>query len=145
MKPILVGESNPLSSDPADALVPYPDGCAGHRLAVSIFGMSRKAYMDSFDRINLCMGDWSQFPARLTAAALKIKYDRIVLLGSRVASAFGLNFEPFTFAQGSSIKMLILPHPSGLSRLWNNPNNIKLCRELIKSMCPELELSDDKD
>ncbi len=69
-KPLIVGESNPYGADPQFALYPAPDGCSGHRLCCLILGMHRAAYMESFERVNLCAGKWSAPAARNMAREL---------------------------------------------------------------------------
>ena len=133
-KIMIVGESNPWGSGPGYELYPYPDGCAGHRLCVKIFGMSRKAYLDTFDRCNLCVGKWSIKEARIAAANLAGR--RLILCGSKVCSAAGLPFEPFQIVQGGNV--LLLPHPSGLCRLWGIAGAIQTAREKLREFAPEL-------
>src|SRR4051812_7918019 len=56
MKPIIIGLSNPHSSDPRDALAPYPLSSSGHRLwkmANNISPSVGRVYCQVFDRRNL--------------------------------------------------------------------------------------------
>jgi hypothetical protein len=138
MKPLLVGESNPYQADPYYALYPAPDGCAGHRLCCLILGMRRQHYLDEFERVNLCAGKWSIREARARASDLQKQYDRLILLGSKVASAFGCKFTPFQVMYSESATLLVLPHPSGLCRLWSQPNAIFSARVAVLSLAPEL-------
>ena len=150
MKPLLVGESNPYSDDPRFALYPYPSNSAGARLA-RILGMARSEYLRVFDRVNLSGlipgrgSSWSVRNARV--AASKLGHPVRVLLGARVAAAHGIAFRPFSagvshgvvclrmkadaakfggqsascLEGGGCISYLVLPHPSGRSRLWSVP------------------------
>lgn len=131
MKPLLVGEANPYGADPEFALYPAPDGSAGHRLATKILGLSRKDYLERFDRVNLCPQRWAMKEARANARAILAQTESrpVVLFGAKVASAFGLNYDPFTTRTVASparpyacFPLIILPHPSGLSRGWD-PNH----------------------
>lgn len=139
MKPLLVGEANPYGVDPRYALFPHPRNSAGYRLARMIMAMpSKQAYLDSFDRVNLCPQKWSVPVARDRAREIQAERERthIVLLGSKVATAFGFAYEPFKVAQaGSRMEPLktfvILPHPSGLCRLWHEPNAFERAREAL--------------
>ncbi len=141
-KPLLVGESNPYGSDPRYALYPSPSGCAGYNLARKILGMTEDDYLESFDRANLCVGKWSVPPARRAANLIKTLRPRCILLGAKVNLAFGMAFVPFVSAieerQGVSVQMLVLPHPSGLCRLWHNPSFVERARRAVLKMCPEL-------
>lgn len=87
-------------------------------------------------------GKGSRFPlpeARGRAAALLLsvragfEFDgsdvaaarRVVLVGRRVASAFGLERRPFyewlPLNEIADLPAVIVPHPSGVSRVWNDP------------------------
>lgn len=138
-KPILVGESNPYGADPYYALYPSPDGSAGWRLCCLIFRMHRKDYLESFERVNLCAGPWRVREAREKASELAVREGaRLVLCGSKVCSAFGLPFQPFhEVEQQGGGRMLILPHPSGLCRLWTH-EAFKTARRVVVELAPEL-------
>ncbi len=128
-KPLLVGESNPYGSDPCYALYPAPDGCSGHRLAVLILGMSRQSYLESFDRINLVSGPWRIREARESASTLIGR--RLILLGAKVCSAFGVAFTPFMVGDAG----LVLPHPSGLNRMWQEKGSVERARKAVRLFC----------
>lgn len=133
---MLVGESNPYGGDPDFALYPAPDGCSGHRLCCLILGMRRSDYMREFSRRNLCDGPWHISEARQHAVHLLREGAedgrRFILLGSKVASAWGLPFRPFEVEDG----MVLLPHPSGLCRLWNEPGAFLRARALVAREIP---------
>lgn len=136
-RPLLVGESNPYGGDPRYALYPAPDGCSGHRLCCSILGMRRADYLMAFERANLCVGKWSLRTARVRAGELRTWPAPLILLGAKVARAFEFNpFEPFTVADSG--KTLVLPHPSGLCRLWDHPGAIHRARLLVSEVCSDL-------
>ncbi len=137
-KPLIVGEMNPYGADPYYALYPAPDGCSGHRLCSLILGMHRKTYLESFDRVNLCDGKWSMPAARKRAQELFTYKGKIIALGAKVARAFEFNpFEPFVI----SSHILVLPHPSGLCRLWHEPGAFEKARLRVAELCPELMAS----
>lgn len=139
-KPILVGESNPYGADPQFALYPAPDGCSGHRLATLILGMSRRDYLDSFDRVNLCAGSWSLKLAREKVCELRRGDSRrFILCGSKVCQAFGRTFAPFSSGWHGGDQVAVLPHPSGLCRLWNQqPKAFTEARRAVLAVAPEL-------
>jgi hypothetical protein len=131
-----VGESNPWGSDPHFALYPAPNGSAGHRLCRAILGIARATYLEVFTRVNLCDGGWSTRAARRRASEMRAESaerDRLVLLGARVAAAFDLPFRPFeTFGEDA----LVLPHPSGRCRIWNDPDSIARARIALRQFLP---------
>jgi hypothetical protein len=135
-KPLLVGEDNPLSRDPRHALYPYPKHHAGGRLALAIMGLTVMEYLRKFDRVNLCKKKWSIKEARGTATYLleRRDLDRVVLLGAKVCAAFGFEFEPFRSWKTpcGSRRYVILPHPSGRCRIWNDPDSIERARAAMR-------------
>jgi hypothetical protein len=138
-KPIIVGESNPYGGDDTYALYPAPDGCSGHRLCCLILAMSRRDYLDSFERVNLLRGKWGVPMARRAADDLSgTPNKRFILLGSKVAAAFGLSFVPFGSASWRGSGFAMLPHPSGRCRLWAGPNAIQSARRAVLALAPEL-------
>ena len=142
---LLVGESNPYGADPDFALYPSPEGSAGWRLCVDILGMQRSRYLATFARVNLCAGRWSIREARARAADLRATAGNIVLLGSKVAAAFGYAFDPFSFrVEVAAVyplvvprQVAILPHPSGRCRLWNEPDAVANARRAVAMVCAE--------
>jgi hypothetical protein len=135
MKPLLVGESNPYGANPEFALYPAPRGCSGDRLCRLVLRMDPDAYLDAFERVNLCAGKWSMKAARARAGELLASRAAgvTVLLGARVCNAFGLAFVPFSVVPGGDQVVAILPHPSGLSRAWNEPGAYDRARSVLIS------------
>lgn len=135
---LLVGECNPYQEKERArfALYPYPERSAGGRLCRVILGLEPRAYLAAYHRANLCSGSWSIPAARRRAQELMQEFyapDRelpIVLLGAKVAEAFGQRFEPFTHS--STGPFVLLPHPSGLSRLWNESGTFERARALLR-------------
>lgn len=150
MKPLLVGESNPLNIDPKYALYPQPEGCSGWRLCYKVLGLSERDYLLNYDRANLLQlayeQKWSMPAAR--EAANKLRANIIlsgvavggadlpvfVLLGYHVACAFGYsNQEPFTIeVEAGRLRLVFLPHPSGLNRVWRAPEAYDRAREVMR-------------
>lgn len=143
-RPVLVGEANPYGGDPYYALYPSPDGCSGHRLCCIVLGMSRAAYLRTFERVNLCPHEWDRLEAERRAEELRQPYGRYILLGAKVSRAFGLEYTPFSsalrvgYASGFTTSYLVLPHPSGLCRLWNEPGAFGRAREAVGEFLPEI-------
>jgi hypothetical protein len=138
MKPLLVGEANPYGGDPYYALYPAPDGCSGHRLCCLILGMARHDYLEVFDRINLCPHRWNMREARQRAETIWTgeQAPRVILCGSKVATAWQVPFVPFEISEGGTV--LVLPHPSGLCRLWAQRDSFRRARTAVKMLCPEI-------
>lgn len=138
--PLLVGEINPYGADPRYALYPLPPSSAGGRLCTRVLGLRRRSYLERFERQNLCTGKWSARSARDRARWLveSTPARPFVLLGAKVASAFGLAFEPFENARLSApageLPFVMLPHPSGRCRLWNEPGSVERAREALHSV-----------
>lgn len=134
-RPILVGEANPYGGDPRYALYPEPERSAGGRLCRLILQLEVRDYLFRYDRRNLCTEKWSERGARAAATQImSLSNGRvIVLLGSRVARAFEVEFQPFTVLnQGGSSRFVVLPHPSGLSRLWNRIGAVDDARRALR-------------
>jgi hypothetical protein len=132
MKPLLVGETNPYGGDAEFALYPSPPGCTGHRLCHLIFQMDSDDYMERFDRANLCVGKWSTTTARAGAASLTVSHSTLVLLGRKVTSAFDMSDKPaFSIVRGVKT-FIILPHPSGLNRMWGEPGAFDRARAVLR-------------
>ena len=149
MKPLIVGEANPYQTDPRlaqhYAMYPYPPRCAGWRLCHKVMQLEEDEYLRRFDRVNLCNGDWRVFEARRKADDVSRGPDSeraYVLCGARVASTFAFilnrdDFKPFTRHQEVNYdnrprSYVIIPHPSGLSRAWNEPGAFERARAVLR-------------
>ena len=150
----LVGEQNPYSRDPRTALHFIPANGSGNRLR-RILGMRRWDYLRSFERRNLVQGErWSFRAARRGVQALMHEVedsDVVVLLGQRVYTAWGLlDWRPFRNLEACTsnnpddadavafFTIVTLPHPSGLSRVWNDPESKRRARDVLVSAAPHL-------
>jgi hypothetical protein len=132
MKPLLVGEANPYGGDPYYALYPAPEGCAGWRLCTKVMGLSITEYLSRFERVNLCHRDWKMKEARQRANQLRDEQigtgRTIVMCGAKVTRAFMYPYVPFDW-HGNYV---CLPHPSGLSRAWNEPGAHERARDVLR-------------
>lgn len=131
-RPLIVGEMNPLGGRDAFALFPVPRSRSGGRLA-TFLGLSDEEYLRRFDRANLCRGAWSDRAARATARRLSAApRPAYVLLGEKVCAAFGVDYAPFTVDERpGGGTFAVLPHPSGLNRMWNAPDSTDLARATV--------------
>lgn len=94
----------------------------------------RKYYrMNVFESIQ----EWDADEARVWAALFCSMANRpttAILCGAKVHAAFGLVMRrPFEVVRRGYIQLVLMPHPSGLNRWWNDPANVELAkRELSK-------------
>lgn len=142
LRPVtLVGEVNPYGTDPRYALYCEPRTSAGGRLRM-LLGLRRRTYM-ALRREDLCSGSWDVRQARVRAKAIEDELRPVVvLLGRKVAKAFGMaTREAFTLAaccSDSPTKFVLLPHPSGLCREWNDPSAVTRARALLEFAAPDV-------
>jgi len=129
VKPLIIGESNPYSDDPRCALLPWPRGATGDRLR-EILGLTDKEYLRAFDRRNLLVGaGWSAPRARSAADLILLNLTfqprpALILLGRKVSAAFGFRDARLPGEAppaGPLPRVVLLPHPSGRCRAWNDP------------------------
>lgn len=135
-RPLLVGEVNPHGVDPRMALFPLPKSGAGGRLC-RILGLTVTEYIREFDRVNLCLGEWDEEYAEVHAKVLHEELtdtNRVaVLLGNKVMTAFlGRNGqEPFSSYRMNGYTVVVLPHPSGRCRVWNERSSKEKARKAV--------------
>lgn len=145
---LFVGEDNPLSVDPQDALYPYPPRCAGERLCNHILELPVANYLACW-RTNLCTGRWNATAARDRANNLLVplaEWRTVILLGKKVAQAFGFGGEPFetrnymnpTTGSEHIWEVIYLPHPSGRNLVWNSATVRANARMLLQKKLPQL-------
>lgn len=141
MEVVLVGEMNPYGMDPKYALFDLPKNAAGYRLRTRVLQVERRTYF-GFKRHNLCVGKWSKADARREAGRLYLEvYDSrrvgavFVLLGRKVSDAFGwMAQDPFT----RDGRIVFLPHPSGLCRLWNTEGAYDRAQAVLREAAPDV-------
>lgn len=126
MKTLLVGEVRPEGYrgdlDPRDV------GSAGERMC-TILGLTIEEYLDRFDRVNLCRKVWDKDAAWVEAARVEAeRRAKIVLLGRKVQAAFDMDDAPLFSTWG---RYVLLPHPSGKCRVWNDEKNFIIARMLV--------------
>lgn len=157
-RPTFVGEVNPYGSDPGYALYPRPVNSSGWRLCHAVLGVSEEEYLTRTKRLNLCYGEWDR--VRAQSAARGLVYEQgllldlrnglaprvMVLLGAKVCKAFGAFFVPFSYNDAADalgpiagvdiprgrLTVVVLPHPSGLSRAWNQHGSMALAKLTLK-------------
>lgn len=79
--------------------------------------------------------------ARLAAAVMlgSLVGRRVVLLGRSVVAAFGFRFGEWMAwgsapAGGGEVWWSALPHPSGVSRWWNDRGNVERARGFMRAL-----------
>lgn len=135
VKPLLVGENNPLSALPRWALYPWPPNSAGARLCAHL-GMTVEQYLGAFERTNLfdvAPARWRIADARQAAGLILTAFDSrtVIMLGARVAAAFNMEHVPLWGARAESRRVFVrFPHPSGRCRVWNDRRAVRRARGL---------------
>ena len=134
---LLVGECNPYGADPFFALYHLPRNASGNRLREHL-GLTDVEY-HKLDKVNLCTGKWSLPKAREHAFALidAGNYNVMVLLGRKVRDAFG-DPPPFEWGSARGVKLVGLPHPSGLNRAWLEPDARAQAVAVLTEVAPDV-------
>ncbi len=145
MAPIFIGEANPYGAHPRYALGDEPATSAGGRLRRKILGVRSATYL-ACERLNLCPTVWNREQARVRAARLldTRSGEVLILLGRKVADAFGLSDVP-AFGTRQLIggpKCVVLPHPSGRNAAMWSAEGIRRARTAIRAACPEFPLGE---
>lgn len=64
---------------------------------------------------------------------LRGSWTRYVLLGKKVADAFDVKGEPLQTVKHGVKAFFLLPHPSGINRWWNEPDNVAAASEKLSN------------
>jgi hypothetical protein len=110
-------------------------------------GLRPETYITAFGRANLLAEPrWSAPAARAAAERLAEHHPGtpLVLLGARVAAAFGFPYAPAPRSttwtgDDPSINyriVIVLPHPSGRCRAWSNPAVVSEARRVLRGALP---------
>lgn len=144
MKIVLVGEAPNRTGDPSRPLM----GRIGKRIA-DLCNLGIKDYSRAFELRNLLArwpgrsGKGSEFPfaqAKAAAATLRLgkRKAKFVLLGSRLAKAAGMDSIPkFDPARIGKSIVIVVPHPSGINRWWNDRRNVWQARKFFAALASE--------
>lgn len=146
---LLVGQAPSRDSDPNDPLM----GRSGGRL-MDLFDLPPSLYRDYFERVNLL----EEFPGKAgkgdlfdrvfaVQSAAKITIDLalfprpfVLLLGNKVATAFGRERPIFRRFAIHGTRAYVVPHPSGINLWWNDPKNVRRAKRFFKRLKKELPL-----
>lgn len=129
----IVGEAPGPNTSPDLPMFPLPSRSAGGRL-LGYARISPADYLGRLARRNLFpeLADWSVPAARGRSFELlwwlrnmRPRIRRVLLLGGRVAAAFGVEefWRPRRLHR--DLTLVAIPHPSGRNRLYNDP---EICR-----------------
>ena len=140
---LLVGQAPSRYGDPDK---PF-DGRSGKRLA-ELAGVDQlESVMDMMNLINEWPGKngkGDDFPfeeASQAAANADVGgYDLVILAGRSVARAFGHGKRPYLeifFDDDREVEMMVFPHPSGVSRWWNDEGNVRRARHALTEVLAE--------
>jgi uracil-DNA glycosylase len=146
LKPLLIGQAPGPETDPWLPL----SGRSGARLA-RLCRIDLDEFLAAFDRVNLIgrfpgkAGKGDGFPlqiARRRALALSRGFGgrTVVLLGGNVSAAFCVAPAPLLrWRRGAlgAARLAIAPHPSGISRWWNEPENVRAATRFFRRLARE--------
>lgn len=57
-----------------------------------------------------------------------------MLLGRRVAAAFGVSAPYFSVARVAGAAVVVVPHPSGVNHWYNEPENVARMRRFMRAL-----------
>jgi hypothetical protein len=131
MTTVLLGMNNP---DPDDAFAPYKKGSSGHRLVKMIdeylasedidAKCNPELFMRVFKRVNMLNEfDWNldRAIARRQEVLTDIYQHKIVIFGDQTHRALGFPKAKYcVWSSFAGSRYVSLPHPSGLTRAFNN-------------------------
>jgi len=141
MKPLIVGEA-PSKNEVTERPI---EGRIGVRLA-SMAGLTLPEFLATFDRVNLLHVrqdtvthgfTFDYVAATQSAALIKRTFQPnqiVLLLGRRAAWTFGLGGEYFIQHAIHGAEVRIVPHPSGINRWWNSPENVRQMNTFMKTI-----------
>lgn len=145
MKPLIIGEAPSKNEYPPTPIA----GRIGRRLA-DMAGLTFEDFLEKFERVNLLAVrqdtaekgfefdlEYAKTSAMLLSMTLRLR-PAVILLGRRVAKAFDLKDDYFAPLTINGAPAWIVPHPSGVSRWWNDPENEEKMRtfmiELVRGL-----------
>ncbi len=153
-RPILIGQA-PNKNEPGEPLSPDNPSWSGARLA-RMAGLTADQFRESFFRINILyepvpsfkVNDITRFEARKLYRSFRVN-DRVILLGSAVQKAFAGFLPAMDPIPGQevilagntrntlyrlNIEYFVIPHPSGVNRIYNDPTNVRIVGEFLRKI-----------
>lgn len=140
---ILVGEApsrESIASRPSLALTG-----SSERNLCRIAGWGWLAYLKRTSRYNLFLDPQPRWDARAaqeraSAMGAELEGRRVILLGQKVAAAFGLaGYPSYTWLELDPERpgyadVALMPHPSGRNRAWNDPAERARARAFLEGL-----------
>lgn len=152
MKPLVVGEApskNEVTERPLE-------GRVGRRLA-DLCGLTLPEFLEQFERVNLLhvrqdtrekgfefddVEAWRE-AGILRAQGAFMQPRTVLLLGKRVARAFGCPTEYFARWWIDRAEAFVVPHPSGINRWWNDHANVDKAARFMRGIVAENAVAKD--
>lgn len=153
-KPVLLGMNSPQSADPEKALWPWNYACTGGRLLKMMqdeferpsngggYYFAPEWFVGGFERINVL--NKTKWDRGLARAAAPLVYERLI---GRVVVVCGLevqrvmDFQLLPWLKWNSyrdeVRYCMIPHPSGLTRWYNNEENRRSVGKLLLGLYGE--------
>lgn len=142
---LIVGQGPSKDGDPTNPL----QGRIGLLLA-QLLQITPEEYLQDYDRVNLNktwtgkigMGKGDAYDAEEGRASavwiLSSRRTRFILLGRHVALSFGILWrKTLDVVERDGKRFLLVPHPSGISLWWNDPNNVEAAGEALRRFADE--------
>lgn len=135
----IIGEAPGPNTSPKLPVFPFPASSAGGRL-LTYSGMKPADYLSRFWRKNLFtlyLKGWCAPAARELASYIEREIgergiSRALLLGGRVGAAFGVGGLWSSMKTSGGITYLVVPHPSGRCRVYNDESARRRARAAIR-------------
>jgi hypothetical protein len=97
--------------------------------------------LSRWDRVNLFaepVKRWSDREAAASAASIDVGgRPAVVVLGAHVARAFGIAYDPLAESIIDGTRHVVVPHPSGRCRWWNDPANVAAATSVVSRITEE--------
>lgn len=143
-RPLIVGEAPSATSDPETPI----SGECGKRLA-RYASLSLSDFQAKFARMNLIMKypgkdegskgtRWDAATAKRFADVVDSKDRLVILLGLRVAAAFGFKADYLEEKPYRGGLFVIVPHPSGINQWYNKWRNVAKVKKYLTAVAPHL-------
>jgi len=143
MQIVFIGQQPATPDDEGQPLIIKPNS-SGERLQ-KWMGVTPVQFEEHFMRVNLNpWADTDEFTPGHHVAAARNLYEllygrRVVLLGPSVAEAFGIRRKSFTYFHfydhpEAHFLFSVMPHPSGLNRLYNNPATVGQAKKFLRKL-----------
>ena len=146
MKPVIIGQMPSCHEDEGIAL-PVRSGSSGHRLC-QLMEVNETTLRRDFVLMNVSARyDPDGFSPEYHKTEVKnflplLSGRKVIMLGPAVAAAFGISRDEYSFGEWfdhaeEHMLICVIPHPSGLNRLYNDPEMQRIVSSLLKALWEE--------